>query len=273
MKKEKRVRIYFILADENLFHPAYVRGILHYAKENGIQILGITLAKENYRKGFIYAVKQQIMLWGIIGFFSIGSISALRTIVTKMRLNKNWTIDAIAKSNSIPLYRTSNVNRKEHLVYLRKKKIDIIISSNGHIFKKDLLQLPKIACINRHSGLLPSYGGVLPLFWTMLKNEKRFGVSVHYMVEKVDKGNILAQFSEPLEKGNSMFYNYKRAFAMSIDATLLAIENAQKNKVVEKYHKSDNEYFSFPSKIEIKNFNKKMRTISFSDVLGYVSKR
>jgi methionyl-tRNA formyltransferase len=157
------------------------------------------------------------------------------------------------------------------LHYLRKRKIDIIISSNGHIFKEELLELPKIACINRHTSLLPEYGGVLPVFWAMLKSEKKFGVSIHYMVRKIDQGDVIYQQETILEKKNSLFKNYVIGFGLSIDATIKAIENLETKKIFRKFSVKQSTYYQLPKRSEFNEFRKKhLRTIQISDIKFYV---
>jgi methionyl-tRNA formyltransferase len=269
--KKNNIRVYFILADENLFHPYFLKSVITDLIAKKYKIVGITLAKDTYKKGFHYAVYQQISLWGFGPFAFIAVNSIFRTLAYKFGFMKTKTIQGLSYLFNIPLYETLNVNEEEHIKYLKKKKIDIIISSNGHIFKSELLKLPKIACINRHSALLPSYGGVLPIFWAMKNREKILGTSAHYMVEKIDQGDILAFESFSNEKGSSLFYNYMLAFDASISVIISAIENALKKKIVKKFKKNKNEYYSFPNKQKIKEFKRKDKTMSFKDIFKYYS--
>ncbi len=265
---KKPLRIYLILADENLFHPYYLSGLISKFKKEGHTIVGITLALDIYKKGFAHAVMQQIKLWGFLPFLFIGGNAFARSFFYTLGIANN-TIRAVAKENRIPVITSYNVNNKEHLQSLKKLQIDIIISSNGHIFKNELLSLPKIACINRHSALLPKFGGVLPVFWAMLCNENKFGVSVHYMVEKIDKGDILSQEEIVLNKNNSLFYNYILAFDKSIKATVDAINNIFEGKIVKKFTHNKNEYYSFPSDEEISQFKEKYRTFALGDIVEF----
>ena len=261
--------LYFILSGENLFHPHYFKGVLDNLPKNIYQVAGVTILKENYKKGLPYFLWQQINLWGLTGFIYIAFHSSLRTLMARMKISKNLTIEDISKKHSIPVVFMGQVNNEEHLKYLRKFKIDIIISSSGQIFKKDLLALPKIACINRHSALLPKYGGVMPVFWAMYHGEKEFGVSVHYMVEEIDKGNIISRERIPIEKGNSLFRNYLFAFDKSINATINALDFMSKRKIVGKFKKNDKAYFSFPNFSVIQDFKKKYIPFSLRDIFFY----
>ena len=211
----------------------------------------------------------QIELWGFLPFSFMVYNLALRQILLRTGINKNKTIEGIANINEIELKQSFNVNEEKHLEYLKKLDIDIIISSSGHIFKNKLLRLPKIACINRHSALLPKYGGVLPVFWAMKNKEKKFGVSVHLMAEEIDQGDILSQAEIENKAENSLFYNYMLAFDKSSNSCNEAIKNLLKNRIVKKFHHNKDEYYSFPSSQDIKDFRKIAKAFNFSDIYSF----
>ncbi|MDP6925244.1 MAG: formyltransferase family protein [Candidatus Scalindua sp.] len=68
------------------------------------------------------------------------------------------------------------------------------------LLKSAILNLPKSGCINFHFGLLPRYGGYYPIAWSILNGEKQAGSTLHYMVEKFDDGDIIAQTSVPIKE-------------------------------------------------------------------------
>lgn len=77
--------------------------------------------------------------------------------------------------------------------------------------------------INKHCSILPTYVGVLPVFWAMLHDEESQGVTIHRMSEEIDKGEILAQ-KAILNKGG--FYEiYDRLYAESCGLILGLAEN------------------------------------------------
>lgn len=68
------------------------------------------------------------------------------------------------------------------------------------LLKSAILNLPARGCINLHFGLLPRYGGCYPIAWSILNGEKQAGSTLHYMVEKFDEGDIIAQTSVPIKE-------------------------------------------------------------------------
>lgn len=67
----------------------------------------------------------------------------------------------------------------------------IIVGSWAERFKKDILNL--LPCINFHPALLPKNRGANPYFWTIYLNQKVTGLTIHFMNEKFDKGDIILQ--------------------------------------------------------------------------------
>ena len=71
----------------------------------------------------------------------------------------------------------------------------IITSAYGQIVPKQLLDYPKYKCINTHGSLLPKYRGGAPIQRCIINGEKTTGMSIIYMNEKMDEGDILYQKS------------------------------------------------------------------------------
>jgi len=69
----------------------------------------------------------------------------------------------------------------------------VIVASYGKIIPKKILQIPKYGCLNIHPSLLPKYRGPSPIQTTILKGDKKTGVTIILMDEKIDHGPILDQ--------------------------------------------------------------------------------
>jgi len=85
----------------------------------------------------------------------------------------------------------SDADKEISLDYICKNKIDYIVCFGyGRILKKDILS--KVACINIHGGFLPYNRGPNPNLWAWIDDTKK-GVSIHYIDEGIDTGDIIAQ--------------------------------------------------------------------------------
>lgn len=263
----KNKLLYFILADENLFHPHYFSGVINSLPE-GWKIVGVTVLKEKYRKGFFFYLYRQFSLWGFLGFFFLTVATVLNIILDKLKLSNGSSIQRVASLKNIPYLKITDVNDAGHISYLRNLHPDIIVSSCGQIFKTEILKLARFACINRHTGLLPKYGGSLPVFWAMYNHEKQFGVSIHLMVEKIDEGDVVSQIRLRNNLNSTLFSNYILGFKQSVPATITALENVIHRKIIKRFDAKQKLYFRFPEIEVMQDFRKNHRTFSLSDVSG-----
>ena len=86
---------------------------------------------------------------------------------------------------------------------------DIIITAAfGQFIPKEVLEFPRLGCINVHGSLLPKYRGGSPIQTSIIKGEKETGITIMYMASKMDAGNIIKQRSIPIldtDDNGSMF--------------------------------------------------------------------
>lgn len=103
--------------------------------------------------------------------------------VAELCIEKNLTVYAPEDINH-PLW----VNR------IRDMRPDVIFSFfYRRMIKKPILDIPAKGCINLHGSLLPKYRGRVPLNWVVIAGETASGVTLHYMTEKPDNGDVIAQ--------------------------------------------------------------------------------
>lgn len=73
-------------------------------------------------------------------------------------------------------------------------KPDLIVTcAYGQIIPKELIELPKYGCINIHASLLPEYRGGAPIHHAVMDGKDKTGITIMYMNEKMDEGDILYQ--------------------------------------------------------------------------------
>ncbi|WP_349410451.1 methionyl-tRNA formyltransferase [Pseudalkalibacillus sp. SCS-8] len=76
----------------------------------------------------------------------------------------------------------------------------IVTAAYGQILPKQLLDHPKHGCVNVHASLLPEYRGGAPIHKAIVDGKKESGVTIMYMVEKLDAGDMLSQVRVPIEE-------------------------------------------------------------------------
>jgi methionyl-tRNA formyltransferase len=74
----------------------------------------------------------------------------------------------------------------------------IVVGTFAKKLPPSLLAIPRVAAINVHSSLLPSYRGALPEFWVIRNGERSTGITIHHMTEEFDAGRIISRAPIPL---------------------------------------------------------------------------
>ncbi len=83
-------------------------------------------------------------------------------------------------------------NNTDFINEIKKLNPDIIcVVAYGKILPKEILEIPKLGCINVHASLLPKYRGAAPIQWAILNGDKVTGVTTMYMDEGMDTGDMI----------------------------------------------------------------------------------
>ena len=107
---------------------------------------------------------------------------------------KDNTLKKYAKKYNIEYVKHENINSDEFISIIEKYNCDLFVSmSFNQIFKTRIINLPKYKTINCHAGKLPLYRGRNILNWALINDEKEFGITVHYVDEGIDTGDIILQ--------------------------------------------------------------------------------
>lgn len=141
---------------------------------------------------------------------------------------KSPPVADFAKENRIPLIQTENINREpEALDQLEQLNIDmIVVLAFAQFLGKRVLALPKIACFNIHTSILPKYRGAAPIQYALLNGDKTTGVSIQRMVKKMDAGDLVL-FDElsigDNETGGQLYTRLKFQAALSMNDLIVQV--------------------------------------------------
>lgn len=102
-------------------------------------------------------------------------------------------VKGVAIEYGIPVYQPERLkNDIESLQLLKEMKPDfIIVVAYGQILTKEVLDIPKLGCINLHGSLLPKYRGAAPINWAIIDGEKESGNTTMFMDVGLDTGDML----------------------------------------------------------------------------------
>ena len=109
------------------------------------------------------------------------------------------TLQEYCDEYHIDYLKYQNVNSTDFIERVSEYNCDLFVSmSFNQIFKSKLINLPKYKTINCHAGKLPFYRGRNVLNWVLINDEKDFGITVHYIDEGIDTGDIILQRTYPI---------------------------------------------------------------------------
>lgn len=108
-------------------------------------------------------------------------------------------VKATAEKHGIPVVTPDTLRSDEFLTYLKEVNPDlIVVVAYGKILPLSVLESPRYGCINLHVSLLPKYRGAAPMQRAIMEGESETGVTVMYMAEGLDTGDIIMQESFPI---------------------------------------------------------------------------
>jgi methionyl-tRNA formyltransferase len=106
----------------------------------------------------------------------------------------------LAETHDIPVYQPQDASSAGAARYLKSLNPDLfIVISFGQILKKEILSIPGKYAINLHGSLLPKYRGAAPTNWAVIKGERKSGVTVIKMNEKMDEGDMILKRPVPID--------------------------------------------------------------------------
>lgn len=112
---------------------------------------------------------------------------------------KDLTLKKYCEAYKIPYLKDKNINSEEFISKVKDFNCDLFVSmSFNQIFRKIIIDLPRLKTINCHAGALPFYRGRNILNWALINDEKNFGITVHYIDEGIDTGDIILQRLYPI---------------------------------------------------------------------------
>lgn len=108
-----------------------------------------------------------------------------------------------AELNGIPVFQPFRI--KEDFDMIRGLEPDLIVTcAYGQILPKDLLFIPKYGAVNVHASLLPLYRGSAPIQWALLNGDEKTGITLIYMDEGMDTGDMIAKESVVIEQSDDV---------------------------------------------------------------------
>jgi len=107
----------------------------------------------------------------------------------------------------------------------------IVVAAYGCILPREVLQLPEKGCINVHASLLPKYRGAAPIHRAIINGEKETGITIMYMSEELDAGDIIRQASTEITEEDTAGTLHDRLAEMGASLLLKVLKDIEKGQI------------------------------------------
>jgi methionyl-tRNA formyltransferase len=122
------------------------------------------------------------------------------------------SVRSLAERHRIPVIAPADVNEPHVVARVRTIAPDFLFSAMfRQMLKRELLDCPRRGALNLHPSLLPKFRGRSPINWVLVEGESETGVTLHYMVEKADRGDIVAQKRIPIAEDDTALSLHRKA--------------------------------------------------------------
>ena len=140
----------------------------------------------------------------------------------------NASLQAICKKEGIDYLKVDNVNSRRTVDYVKNRNLDILINAGGEIFRQDIISAPRIGILNAHMASLPAFRGMNVLEWSLFYGHQ-IGVSLHFINQGIDTGDVLLFREIQIEKGDSIDTLRAKSLVVNVELMVKGI-NSIKNK-------------------------------------------
>lgn len=108
-------------------------------------------------------------------------------------------VKQVATHHGLKIYQPDRIKTDSWVEVLKDLSPDVIVVvAYGQILSKEILEIPRLGCVNVHASLLPKYRGAAPINWAIVNGETESGVTTMQMDEGLDTGDMLLKESVPI---------------------------------------------------------------------------
>ncbi len=246
-----KLRVLFVTEDDPLYVIQFFKVFFAEYPRNKLDIIGTTVV-EAFHEPIWKTAWRMFRFYGLVDFIRL----SLRFVGVKLR---GESIANLAKKNGIEVVPANSVNSLEYIKTAESLVPDVVVSvAAPEIFRDEILGVPRIKCINIHSGRLPIYRGMMPNFWQLLNGESHATITVHEMAKKLDAGGVIKTKDFPLKDRDSLdrvIVGTKQDGARLMIEVLCDIQSGKLDAT--QLDMKDASYFSFPQPKDVRALRKR----------------
>ena len=167
-------------------------------------------------------------------------------------------VKVCALEHDIPVFQPNTLRDGEALGIMSELEPDmIVVVAYGKILPKEILELPRLGCVNVHASLLPEYRGAAPIQWAVLDGKKKTGVTAMLMDVGLDTGDMLMKAELEIGENETADELHDRLSELGAELIVRTVHSAQEGRLVRE--KQDDSRSTYASML-----TKEMSVIDFS---------
>jgi methionyl-tRNA formyltransferase len=161
-------------------------------------------------------------------------------------------IKAALAGSALPIFQPARIKREEAVAEIRALTPDVIVvMAYGQILPRSVLEIPRVACLNLHASLLPRHRGAAPIQAAIVAGDRESGITVMYMDEGLDTGDILLQSRLEVtrdETGGSLHDRLAQIAPAALDQALTHLQKGNAPRIPQ-----DSSVATYAPKLEREN--------------------
>lgn len=160
------------------------------------------------------------------------------------------SLPELCRARGLRVIRCTDPNGVEFIQQVERLEVDlIVVAVFGRILRRALITVPRLGCVNVHPSLLPRYRGPEPCYWVLANQEQTTGVTVHYIDEGIDSGDIILQRVMEIRPNETETTLMRRSFRVAAELLREAIPLliAGRAQRIPQEHSAAT-YYSFPAR-------------------------
>jgi len=240
------VNIAFLTTEDPIYLPPFFDRVLLVRRSNSAVFVAPPLYKDQTA---VAAARRYARTFGLRSALGL----AMRVVRAKIQ---RQSIAAVCARYGVPCESVRDVNEASFVDRLRASGTDLIVSvSCPQIFKKPLIDVPARGCLNIHGAILPAYRGVMPSFWMLANDEKTAGVSIFFVNEKIDAGELCGQRQFEIHPHETLDAFLRRSKTVAAELLLDVLEQIENGIVTATpLDLSKGSYYSWPERDDVRRF-------------------
>ena len=147
--------------------------------------------------------------------------------------------------HDIPVFQPERIKRPEAVEILRGYEADVfVVAAFGQILSREILDMPRLGCLNIHASLLPRYRGASPIQHVIIGGERETGITIMQMDIGVDTGDILYQKTLPIDRQDTCQSLYAKLTSLGGQAIVEALELLEQGALVPRKQREEDSCYA-----------------------------